>query len=130
MAKLSKSPNPYEALNEPDPYLEIEDEFPRLRDAKESLSSFTPKAKDRATSPSFEPNVIKSLAAAIGKLSSKISDIPTSPKVPNITVEAPKVTVQAPEVNITQKTPKRLRFTVTDRDEMGRIKDITVTVLE
>ena len=37
---------------------------------------------------------------------------------------------QPPEVNITQKTPKKLRFRVTDRDEMGRIKDITVTVLE
>lgn len=106
------------------------DDEPTDEEAEEIFESL-PKVRAKKESTGFEPTVMRSVVSAMQSIVKKLDDISTRPvKPPVVNVEAPKVTVEAPEVNVTQKMAKRLRFRVTDRDEFGRIKDITVTVLE
>ena len=129
MVSSKKSRDPYLDLNEPDPYLSMNGDVEEKEVPRKKVLSKDSKDEPRDREP--DTSAMRAVATAMQALVKKMDDIATRPvKPPVVNVEAPKVTVAAPEVNITQKTPKKLRFRVTDRDEMGRIKDITVTVLE
>jgi hypothetical protein len=121
MALSGKSDDEYEAPGDEEYVVEPPVIAPKKR------IEFTPKKKaDPAAS--FMPSLFRSLLGAVAALNKKVdANAAAQAQPPKIIVEAPTVKVEAPDVTVqTPKTPTEWRCRITERDEYGRILELTI----